>query len=139
MKISVSVKVKSVKMSSKSLKFRKNWYISGGPGGHPGVSEACWVLCALLKALGAASGAVLGGSWALLGAILGRPGRQLGVKLAPKRAPEAHNNDLEKGTHFPHPQEPHFSVFYGFWVPTWVHVGIKITSARDHMSKQPKG
>ena len=54
----------------------------------------------LPKRLGTLSGAVPGGSWGLLGAILGRPGRQLGAKLAPKRAPEAHKNDLENGLIF---------------------------------------
>ena len=50
---------------------------------------------ALPEGLGAVSGAVLGGSWALLDAVLACPGRQLGAKLAPKRAPEADKNDHE--------------------------------------------
>ena len=47
------------------------------------------------RALKTVSVAVLGGSWPLLGALLGRLGRQLEAKLGPKRAPEAHKNDLE--------------------------------------------
>ena len=77
------------------LKIQENWVILEGPGGHVSRSEASWVRFALPEGLGAVSGAVLGGSWALLGAVLGCPGRQLGAKLAPKRAPEADKNDLE--------------------------------------------
>ena len=67
----------------------------GGSWGHFWSSAASWVRFALPEGLGAVSGAVLGGSWALLGAVLACPGRQLGAKLAPKRAPEADKNDLE--------------------------------------------
>ena len=57
------------------------------------------------------SGAVLGSSWALLGAVLGCPGRQLGAKLAPKRAPEAEENDFENWSLFGHPLARPFSGF----------------------------
>ena len=70
---------------------------------------------ALPEGLGAVSGAVLGGSWALLGAVLGCPGRQLGAKLVPKRAPEADKNDLDNWALFGHPLAPPFPVFHGFW------------------------
>ena len=66
---------------------------------------------ALPEGLRAVWGAVLGGSWALLGAVLACPGRQLGAKLAPKRAPEADKNDLENWTLFGHPLAPPFFVF----------------------------
>ena len=58
------------------------------------------------------SGAVLGSSWALLGAVLGRPGRQLGTKMASKRAPEADQNALENGTLFRQPLAPPFLWFF---------------------------
>ena len=84
-----------LKSTQMDLKIHEIWVILEGPGGHFWRSEACWVRFALPEGLGAVSGAVLGGSWALLGAVLGRPGRQLAAKLAPKRAPEAHKNDIE--------------------------------------------
>ena len=84
-----------LKSTQMDLKIQENWLVLEGPGGHFWSSEASWVRFALPEGLGAVSGAVLGGSWALLGAVLGCPGRQLGAKLASKRAPEAHKNDLE--------------------------------------------
>ena len=76
-------------------KIHSNWLILKSPGVHFWRSEASWVRFVLPEHLGTVSDAVPGDSWALLGAVLGRPGRQLGAKLAPKRAPEAHKNDLE--------------------------------------------
>ena len=70
--------------------------------------EACCVAFVLLEGFGAVSGAVLGGSWTLLGAVLGRPGRQLGAKLEPKRAPEVYKNDFENVSLFPQPPEHYF-------------------------------
>ena len=81
-----------MKIGSKILKKLDHF---GCPGGHSGVFSASWVHCAVQKAVRSVSGAVSGGSWALLGVVLGRPGRQLGAKMAPKRAPEADKNVLE--------------------------------------------
>ena len=75
------------------------------------LAEACWVLCALPRAHETVLGAVPGGSWALFGSVLGRPGLQLGAKLAPKTAPEAHKNDLESALHFRSPLKHFFSEF----------------------------
>ena len=93
------------------VEIHENWVILEGPGGHFWRSEASWVRFSLPEGLGAVSGAVLGGSWALLGAVLGCPGRQLGAKLAPERAPEVDKNDLENWALFGHPLEPPFSGF----------------------------
>ena len=84
-----------LKFTQMDLKIHENWVILEGRGGHVWRSEASWVCFALPEGLGTVWGTVLGGSWALLGAVLGCPGRQLGAKLAPKRAPEADKNALE--------------------------------------------
>ena len=85
-----------------------------------GVRGGLGALC-LPRALETVSVAVPGGSWPLVAAFLGRLGRQLGAKLAPKKAPEAHKMILKIKCFFN--TGWHFCVFHGFWVPTWVHVG----------------